>query len=105
MLASSGEDALKILNDSTRFDLVITDMQMPDLDGLQLSQLIKAKYGVPIILLSSVGDESKRKHNEIFSAVLSKPAKQQQLFRVVHEGLAPKAAVKELMSRALKPES
>lgn len=29
----------------------------------------------------------------------------EQLYRVVHDGLAPKAAVKELMSRALKPES
>jgi glycerol-3-phosphate dehydrogenase (NAD(P)+) len=29
----------------------------------------------------------------------------EQLFRVVHEGLAPKAAVKELMTRALKPEA
>lgn len=29
----------------------------------------------------------------------------EQLYRVVHEGLAPKEAVKELMSRALKPEA
>lgn len=29
----------------------------------------------------------------------------EQLYRVVHEGLEPKVAVKELMSRALKPES
>jgi len=29
----------------------------------------------------------------------------EQLYRVVHEGVAPKVAVKELMSRALKPES
>ena len=29
----------------------------------------------------------------------------EQLYRVVHDGLAPKAAVKELMSRALKPEN
>ena len=29
----------------------------------------------------------------------------ESLYRVVHEGLAPKAAVKELMSRALKPEA
>lgn len=28
----------------------------------------------------------------------------QQLYRVVHDGIAPKEAVKELMSRALKPE-
>ena len=29
----------------------------------------------------------------------------EQLYRVVHEGVAPKEAVKELMSRALKPEA
>jgi glycerol-3-phosphate dehydrogenase (NAD(P)+) len=29
----------------------------------------------------------------------------EQLYRVVHEGLAPKSAVKELMSRELKPEN
>jgi glycerol-3-phosphate dehydrogenase (NAD(P)+) len=29
----------------------------------------------------------------------------EQVFRVVHQGLAPKAAVKELMSRALRPET
>jgi glycerol-3-phosphate dehydrogenase (NAD(P)+) len=29
----------------------------------------------------------------------------EQIHRVVHEGVAPKDAVKELMSRALKPES
>jgi glycerol-3-phosphate dehydrogenase (NAD(P)+) len=29
----------------------------------------------------------------------------EQLYRVVHEGLAPKAAVKELMTRELKPEA
>jgi glycerol-3-phosphate dehydrogenase (NAD(P)+) len=29
----------------------------------------------------------------------------EQLYRVVHEGVPPKEAVKELMSRALKPEA
>jgi glycerol-3-phosphate dehydrogenase len=29
----------------------------------------------------------------------------EQLYRVVHEGVAPREAVKELMSRALKPEN
>ena len=87
ILASSGMQALKILNQSERVDLVITDMQMPDMDGLQLSQQIKSKYGLPIILLSSIGDESKRKHHELFSAMLNKPVKQQQLLRVVQAAL------------------
>jgi signal transduction histidine kinase/ligand-binding sensor domain-containing protein/DNA-binding response OmpR family regulator len=93
-LASSGKEALEILSQSQqRFDLVIADMQMPDMDGLQLSQRIKTLYNLPIILLSSVGDESKRKHPELFSAVLNKPVKQQQLSRVVQAALRPDATV------------
>ena len=89
VLASSGKQALEILEGCKNFDLVITDMQMPELDGLQLSKLIKAKYSLPIILLSSIGDENKRKHAELFSAVLNKPVKQQQLSRVVQAALRP----------------
>ncbi len=91
VLASSGKEALEILG-SQHFDLVITDMQMPDMDGLHLSQQIKRKYPVPIILLSSIGDENKRKHSELFSAVLNKPVKQQQLSRVVQLALRPETA-------------
>jgi signal transduction histidine kinase/ligand-binding sensor domain-containing protein/DNA-binding response OmpR family regulator len=91
VLASSGKEALEILARPEQFDLVITDMQMPDMDGLQLSQLIKAKYTVPIILLSSIGDESKRKHASLFSAILNKPVKQQQLSRVVQAALRPES--------------
>lgn len=92
VLASSGKEALEILGRREHFDLIITDMQMPDLDGLQLSQQIKAKYSIPIILLSSIGDESKRKQAGLFSAVLNKPVKQQQLSRVVQAALRPEAA-------------
>ena len=92
VLASSGKEALEILG-TQHFDLVITDMQMPDMDGLHLSQQIKEKYAVPIILLSSIGDESKRKHSDLFSAVLNKPVKQQQLSRVVQSALRPETAM------------
>ncbi|HKZ36943.1 MAG TPA: response regulator, partial [Chryseolinea sp.] len=90
-LAFTGQQALEILAlPEERFDLVITDMQMPDMDGAQLSQHIKAKHAyLPIILLSSVGDESKKKYPELFAAVLNKPAKQQQLSRVIQSALRP----------------
>lgn len=93
VLASSGKQALEILDAPERFDLVITDMQMPDMDGLQLSQRIKTKAALPIILLSSIGDETKRKHPELFSAVLNKPVKQQQLSRVVQAALRPETTL------------
>jgi signal transduction histidine kinase/CheY-like chemotaxis protein/ligand-binding sensor domain-containing protein len=83
-LASSGAQALLILNQQ-KFDLVITDMQMPDMDGVQLTQRIKANHtGLPVILLSSIGDESKTKYPTLFSSVLNKPVKQQHFRKVLH---------------------
>jgi signal transduction histidine kinase/CheY-like chemotaxis protein/streptogramin lyase len=93
-LASSGSEALQILASEEKFDLVITDMQMPDMDGVQLTKLIKAHHAsLPVILLSSIGDESKKKHPGLFSAVLNKPVKQQQFSRVLHSVLRPEGEV------------
>jgi len=66
------------------FDLIITDMQMPEMNGIELAKAIKVKQpDIPVILLSSVGDESKSKFPELFNAVLIKPIKQAQLQQVV----------------------
>jgi len=87
VMAESAEEALKILS-SRKFDLVLSDMQMPDMDGVQLTTIIKNKYPhLPVILLSSVGDEAKSKYPGLFAAVLTKPVKQQQLSRVIQINL------------------
>jgi len=82
--ASSGKSALEILNRERNFDLVITDMKMPELDGVELSRKIKEIDPMqPVILLSSIGDESQKKYGSLFAATLTKPVKQQQLLKVV----------------------
>jgi len=84
VMVSSGDDALRILNSKPDFDLVITDMQMPGMDGVQLSTAIKEKTkDLPIILLSSIGDETKKAYPGLFTAVLTKPVKQQALGKVI----------------------
>jgi len=81
---NSGKDAIEILAAATDIDLVITDMQMPDMDGVQLSKRIKAVRGdLPIILLSSIGNEAKKEYPYLFTSVLTKPVKQQQLYEVI----------------------
>ena len=55
-VANDGETALEIMKDWTP-DLVITDLSMPNMDGLELSRRIRAKLGVPIIVLSVRGEE------------------------------------------------
>jgi signal transduction histidine kinase/ligand-binding sensor domain-containing protein/DNA-binding response OmpR family regulator len=84
VLANSAKDALEILAKTPGFDLVITDMNMPEMDGAQLAGIIRKTYpGLPIILLSSVGDERGKRMSEMFSSVLTKPVKQNQLCKVI----------------------
>ena len=83
-LAGSGKEALHILSSSENFDLVISDMQMPEMDGVELAQKIKEiRPLLPIILLSSIGDDSKRKHPELFDSMLTKPVKPHELFKLI----------------------
>jgi signal transduction histidine kinase/ligand-binding sensor domain-containing protein/DNA-binding response OmpR family regulator len=79
-LAMSGEQALSLLNEDHDFDLVLSDMHMPEMDGVQLAETIKKQYpGLPIILLSSVGDDHHIQHPHLFTSVLTKPIKQSTL--------------------------
>jgi CheY-like chemotaxis protein len=88
VLAESGAEALQTLSEDKHFDLVLTDMQMPVMDGIQLSRSIRRKHPhIPIILLSSVGDEYKKGTDSLFSAIMTKPIKQQYMYRHILAGL------------------
>ncbi|MDD5729701.1 MAG: sigma-54 dependent transcriptional regulator [Candidatus Omnitrophica bacterium] len=54
-VASNGREALGLLKDYTA-DIVITDIKMPEMDGLQLLKHIKADFpATPVILITSFG--------------------------------------------------
>ena len=55
-VASDGVSALETFND-WRPDLVVTDLAMPNLDGLQLCRRLRAISQLPIIVLSVRGEE------------------------------------------------
>jgi signal transduction histidine kinase/ligand-binding sensor domain-containing protein/DNA-binding response OmpR family regulator len=81
-LAASGREALNILSKNKEFNLVLMDMQMPEMDGIQLSRLIKKSHpALPIILLSSIGDERGKDYSTLFSSIMTKPVKQSMLCR------------------------
>src|ERR1043165_484424 len=54
--ASEGESALTNFTEF-RPELVITDLYMPHMDGIELCRRIRAMSGVPIIVLSVKGEE------------------------------------------------
>ena len=54
--ATDGDEALHIMQEWSPV-LVITDLRMPNMSGLQLCQRIRAKSQVPIIVLSVKGED------------------------------------------------
>ena len=51
-VSSNGKKALATLNDQ-RFDLVMLDLSLPDIDGIQVCRRIREKSDVPIIMLTA----------------------------------------------------
>jgi CheY-like chemotaxis protein len=83
-LATSGEEALFILSETNDFDLILTDMKMSRMDGIGLAKAVKTQYPkIPVVLLSSMGDDSSKLYPALFSAVLTKPIKQSLLARQI----------------------
>lgn len=56
-VAAEGEAAIDLFRAWTP-DLVITDLSMPNVDGVELCRRLRAISGVPIIVLSVKGEES-----------------------------------------------
>jgi two-component system KDP operon response regulator KdpE len=56
-VATEGESALELFHAWTP-DLVVTDVSMPNINGLELCRRLRAVSPVPIIVLSVKGDES-----------------------------------------------
>ncbi|MBZ5663009.1 MAG: response regulator transcription factor [Acidobacteriia bacterium] len=54
--AGDGDEALQIIKEWSP-DLVITDLRMPNMDGLDLCRRVREKSQVPIIVLSVKGEE------------------------------------------------
>jgi two-component system, chemotaxis family, chemotaxis protein CheY len=94
--AASGFEALKLLP-VQEFNLIITDVNMPDINGLELISFIKnnPRYRhIPLIIVSTERSEEDRKRGIALGALayITKPFRAQELQEVVkkallHEGL------------------
>lgn len=90
-IAFDGLEALKKLH-SNHCDLVITDLLMPNLDGIQLLSRIQKEWPtLPVLVITAVDDE--QIHRQLLSmgayAYLRKPFERKQLLDVVAEIMQP----------------
>lgn len=90
--AVNGSDGLCKARDGT-FDLVITDLNMPEMDGLTMIQELRkqsAYQGVPILFLTTESDAGIKSQAKAAGATgwITKPFAADQLTRVVEKVLA-----------------
>jgi len=89
---SSGFAALKLLPQS-QFDLVITDINMPDINGLELIRFIRQSpqhKDTPLIIISTEGKERDRDKGLGLgaNAFLVKPFQPEELLELVKKYIA-----------------
>lgn len=85
--ANDGEHALEVLSGS-KVDLVITDLNMPRLDGIGLTKKLRETPGsrfTPVLLLTTESQEIKKNEGKAAGATgwIVKPFKPEQLLSVI----------------------
>ncbi|MCG2775610.1 MAG: response regulator [Desulfobacterales bacterium] len=80
--AHNGKAGIKLFNTTFKFDLVITDIRMPDMDGYAVAKHIRgsAKSDTPIVGITGYADEVDR---QWFDVMLIKPISLEAVMRVV----------------------
>ncbi len=92
--APNGEEALEILKGKTA-DLLVTDLNMPKMDGVNLLKRIKSSprmHDIPVIVITSVANPKKIEELHELKA-----------YKVLRKPISP-AAVAEAIEPLLKPQ-
>ena len=91
--AGNGFEALKALP-TRRFELIITDINMPDINGLELINFVRnnPRYNhLPIIIVSTERSEEDKKRGMALGATayVTKPFKSSELQEIIKKTLVP----------------
>jgi two-component system chemotaxis response regulator CheY len=88
--AVDGVDALKILAGPEKIDLILTDINMPVMDGLKLVSMIRQNSelrDIPIIIITTEGAEEDRERGLALgaNAYICKPIQSSHLIKTISD--------------------
>lgn len=86
-LAESAEEALAILREDRNYDLIMTDMWMPNCNGVEMTKIIRKELkitDIPIALITA-DTEVSQKDQEIFEYILYKPITTESISAILPE--------------------
>jgi PAS domain S-box-containing protein len=99
-VASNGKEALSTL-EREKFDLVLMDVQMPEMDGIQATRMIREKEKetgnhIPIVAMTAYAMDSDRVRclEAGMDAYVSKPINVQELFKTVESLVTEKTVTR-----------
>jgi CheY-like chemotaxis protein len=91
-IAAHGGEALDLIM-KRRFDLVLMDIGMPVMDGVQTTRIIREELGITTPVIAITGDvhhEDLRRYRQAgINAHLAKPYNQQQLLSMIANVVGP----------------
>lgn len=87
--AASGEEAMRLAANRAP-DVLLLDVRMPDLSGLEVARRLQQRGNLPVVFLSAHGDADIVKHATEFGAMgyLVKPADTAQIVPQIEAALA-----------------
>jgi CheY-like chemotaxis protein len=87
MAAGGGPEALALFGRAS-YDLVLTDLLLPEMSGWQLAEAIGARSATPIVVITgSAAEEDAERAHEQGMVVLHKPVRLADLKRAVEDAL------------------
>ncbi|MDT3425760.1 two-component system response regulator ResD [Paenibacillus forsythiae] len=113
--ASTGREALTLIG-TGHFDIMLLDVMMPDMDGWQVCEAVRAKDSVPILMLTARSETKDKVRGFEIGAddYLTKPFEPEELVARMHSlirraSLAQQAVPKELVLEfpglAIRPDA
>lgn len=92
LAASNGKKAIEVLEKHV-VDLVISDIRMPEMDGIALTQHVRSGFNVPVILITGFSEilETFDAHELGAEEFLPKPFQREDLIRSINRCLKPQA--------------
>ena len=104
-VGSDGVEALELAK-KEKPDLVIMDVKMPRLDGIQAAKMIAHDNLAPVVLLTAFGDEDmieKAKKSMVFGYVM-KPVEERTLFPAIQIAVGQYLQKKDMVGRVKEME-
>src|SRR5690554_3323098 len=99
--AKNGKELLKLLQKDHNIDLILMDLQMPEMDGIAATEAVKSKYPQIKVLILTTFDDDENLFNAILagaSGYLLKEDNGMEIFQAIMDTISGGAAMSPIIA-------